>query len=93
MGTGHVRSGFTCSYLQDRRVSTPETNPLPKNAEFPHIHEWRWVPSLKEDALQKHKTARHSGHYRAGLRSQDASLGLGRGGNGEPRGSEPGLTL
>lgn len=48
-----------------------ETNPLPKNAEFTHIHEWGTPPSLKENVLQKHKIASHRGYYRAGLHSQD----------------------
>ena len=41
------------------------------------MHEWQWVSALKEDALQKHKTASHRGCYREGLHRQDDVSGDG----------------
>lgn len=78
------------SCLQYQHVFTNRNKLLPKNAEFTHMHEWQWVPSLQESAVQKHKTASHRGYYREGLHSQDDFTGAGGRGTALSGGGEPG---
>lgn len=73
---GRRTPSYLCFLVLMISMNPPtETNALLKNAEFTHMHEWQWVPSLK-DPLQKHKTTNPRGYCREGLLNQDDSLGM-----------------
>lgn len=70
MGTEHFHI-YAFSSARSACFYQQKQTPSLKMQSLPISMRGGGVPSLSENALQKHKTAGHRGYYRAGLHSQD----------------------